>query len=181
MASGGDGVSAFPAGDSLFDWVGTINVSRGCRGEAAGAQPLEGLWPTAIVNGRPTSAPLLNCSPRLLAMPADPPCLCSPRLQGADGTAYEGCTFRLSLKFTSEYPFKPPTVRAAYSGCRLQRALELPAECHVPRVALFACSASFGCLAQLLTPCRRQLCRCGLRRRASTPTWTLMATSAWTS
>jgi ubiquitin-protein ligase len=55
MASGGDGVSAFPAGDSLFDWVGTIN--------------------------------------------------------GADGTPYEGCTFRLSLRFTSEYPFKPPGVR----------------------------------------------------------------------
>lgn len=32
-------------------------------------------------------------------------------LQGAEGTAYEGCTFRLSLKFTSEYPFKAPTVR----------------------------------------------------------------------
>lgn len=28
MASSGDGVSAFPAGDSLFDWVGTINVSE---------------------------------------------------------------------------------------------------------------------------------------------------------
>ena len=26
MAAAGDGVSAFPAGDSLFDWVGTINV-----------------------------------------------------------------------------------------------------------------------------------------------------------
>lgn len=31
--------------------------------------------------------------------------------QGAEGTAYAGCTFRLSLRFTSEYPFKPPTVR----------------------------------------------------------------------
>lgn len=31
MASGGDGVSAFPAGDSLFDWVGTINVSGRCH------------------------------------------------------------------------------------------------------------------------------------------------------
>ena len=30
MASGGDGVSAFPAGDSLFDWVGTINVRVAC-------------------------------------------------------------------------------------------------------------------------------------------------------
>ena len=28
MAASGDGVSAFPAGDSLFDWVGTINVSN---------------------------------------------------------------------------------------------------------------------------------------------------------
>lgn len=55
MAISGDGVSAFPSGDSLFDWVGTIT--------------------------------------------------------GAEGTAYEGCTFRLSLKFTSEYPFKAPTVR----------------------------------------------------------------------
>ena len=36
----------------------------------------------------------------------------SPLLtQGAQGTAYEGLTFRLSLKFTSEYPFKPPSVR----------------------------------------------------------------------
>lgn len=32
-------------------------------------------------------------------------------MQGADGTAYEGCTYRLSLKFTSEYPFKAPGVR----------------------------------------------------------------------
>ena len=42
MASGGDGVSAFPAGDSLFDWVGTINVSGSALlrgGPCAG-----GLW-----------------------------------------------------------------------------------------------------------------------------------------
>lgn len=32
-------------------------------------------------------------------------------MQGAAGTAYEGLTFRLSLAFTSEYPFKAPTVR----------------------------------------------------------------------
>ena len=29
MAGGTDGVSAFPAGDSLFDWVGTITASCG--------------------------------------------------------------------------------------------------------------------------------------------------------
>lgn len=60
MACGADGVSAFPAGDSLFDWVGTIT--------------------------------------------------------GAEGTVYDGLTFRLSLKFTSEYPFKAPTVRFE-TGC----------------------------------------------------------------
>ena len=31
--------------------------------------------------------------------------------QGAADTPYAGLTFRLSLKFTSEYPFKPPAVR----------------------------------------------------------------------
>ncbi|GAB4818712.1 hypothetical protein N2152v2_005758 [Parachlorella kessleri] len=30
---------------------------------------------------------------------------------GGAGTVYEGLTFRLSFRFTSEYPFKPPTVR----------------------------------------------------------------------
>ena len=51
----------------------------------------------------------------------------APKLQGAEGTAYEGCTFRLSLKFTSEYPFKPPTVR----GCAA-----LLKACSAARVAL---------------------------------------------
>lgn len=55
MCSSDPGVSAFPSGDSLFAWVGTIT--------------------------------------------------------GAQGTAYDGLTFRLSLAFTSEYPFKPPSVR----------------------------------------------------------------------
>lgn len=110
MASGGDGVSAFPAGDSLFDWVGTITVSVAagqglppgrCRRAAA---PLlrrgQAAWPAWCLG-----AAWLRC-----LCPAWPPPL---QLQGAEGTAYEGCTFRLSLKFTSEYPFKPPTVR----GC----------------------------------------------------------------
>lgn len=55
MCSADPGVSAFPAGDSLFSWVGTI--------------------------------------------------------AGAQGTVYEGLTFRLTLMFTSEYPFKAPTVK----------------------------------------------------------------------
>lgn len=32
-------------------------------------------------------------------------------LQGPAGTPYEGLTFRLQLAFSSEYPFKPPTVK----------------------------------------------------------------------
>lgn len=53
-------VSAFPQGDSLFSWAGTI--------------------------------------------------------RGAEGTVYEGLTYRLSLSFPADYPFKPPTVRFE-SGC----------------------------------------------------------------
>lgn len=55
MASTDPGVSAFPDGDSLFSWVGT--------------------------------------------------------LQGAEGTAYEGLTFKLKLAFPNDYPFKAPAVR----------------------------------------------------------------------
>lgn len=32
-------------------------------------------------------------------------------LTGPDGTAYEGGCFTLDMKFPSEYPFKPPTVK----------------------------------------------------------------------
>ncbi|KAK2077942.1 Ubiquitin-conjugating enzyme E2 19 [Prototheca wickerhamii] len=55
MGSPEKGISAFPQGDSLFCWVGTI--------------------------------------------------------EGAEGTVYEGLTFRLSLNFGTEYPFKAPLVK----------------------------------------------------------------------
>ncbi|KFM28411.1 Ubiquitin-conjugating enzyme E2 C [Auxenochlorella protothecoides] len=55
MSSGEKGISAFPQGDSLFTWVGTI--------------------------------------------------------EGASGTVFEELTFRLSLNFGADYPFKPPTVK----------------------------------------------------------------------
>ncbi|CAI0411743.1 unnamed protein product [Linum tenue] len=56
MMSGGDlGVSAFPEGESIFTWVGTI--------------------------------------------------------EGGKGTAYEGLSYKLSLRFPLEYPFKPPQVK----------------------------------------------------------------------
>lgn len=55
MSATDPGVSAFPDGDSLFSWVGTI--------------------------------------------------------QGAAETVYEGMSYKLSLKFPTDYPFKSPTVK----------------------------------------------------------------------
>ncbi|BDA46945.1 Ubiquitin-conjugating enzyme E2 C [Coccomyxa sp. Obi] len=55
MASADPGVSAFPDGDSLFSWLGTIH--------------------------------------------------------GATGTVYEGLSYKLSLKFPTDYPFKAPLVK----------------------------------------------------------------------
>lgn len=55
MMSGDLGVSAFPEGESIFSWVGTI--------------------------------------------------------EGAKGTVYEGLSYKLSLRFPLEYPFKPPQVK----------------------------------------------------------------------
>ncbi|GAY49572.1 UBC core domain-containing protein [Citrus sinensis] len=56
MMSGGDlGVSAFPEGESIFTWIGTI--------------------------------------------------------EGGKGTMYEGLSYKLSLRFPLDYPFKPPQVK----------------------------------------------------------------------
>ncbi|XP_052187948.1 uncharacterized protein LOC127798429 isoform X2 [Diospyros lotus] len=56
MMSGGElGVSAFPEGDSIFTWIGTI--------------------------------------------------------EGGKGTMYEGLSYKLSLHFSLDYPFKPPQVK----------------------------------------------------------------------
>ncbi|KAA3453413.1 ubiquitin-conjugating enzyme E2 20 [Gossypium australe] len=55
MCGGDLGVSAFPEGESIFTWIGTI--------------------------------------------------------EGGKGTMYEGLSYKLSLHFTSEYPFKPPQVK----------------------------------------------------------------------
>ncbi|EEH60452.1 uncharacterized protein MICPUCDRAFT_45195 [Micromonas pusilla CCMP1545] len=55
MTSADAGISAFPDGDNIFNWVGTI--------------------------------------------------------EGAVGTAYEGLTYKLSLAFPNDYPFKAPTVK----------------------------------------------------------------------
>ena len=52
--SGSAGVSAFPDGDNLFEWVGTIT--------------------------------------------------------GSAGTVYEGLTYKLNLKFPSDYPYSAPTI-----------------------------------------------------------------------
>uniref|UniRef100_A0A061QXL1 Ubiquitin-conjugating enzyme E2 C n=1 Tax=Tetraselmis sp. GSL018 TaxID=582737 RepID=A0A061QXL1_9CHLO len=55
MTSADEGISAFPDGDNIFSWVGTLH--------------------------------------------------------GVKGTVYEGLSYKLSLKFPTDYPFKPPTVR----------------------------------------------------------------------
>ncbi|XVF23655.1 hypothetical protein REPUB_Repub13aG0058100 [Reevesia pubescens] len=56
MMNGGDlGVSAFPEGESIFTWIGTI--------------------------------------------------------EGGKGTMYEGLSYKLSLRFPLDYPFKPPQVK----------------------------------------------------------------------
>ena len=55
MMGGDSGVSAFPEGDNIFHWVGTI--------------------------------------------------------AGSAATAYEGTSYRLTLAFPSDYPYKPPKVR----------------------------------------------------------------------
>ncbi|XP_072954210.1 uncharacterized protein [Typha angustifolia] len=55
MMSGDVGVSAFPEGENIFSWIGTI--------------------------------------------------------EGSKGTAYEGLSYKLSLRFPVDYPFKPPQVK----------------------------------------------------------------------
>ena len=55
MMSGDQGATAFPKGDNLFEWVGTIT--------------------------------------------------------GAEGTVYEGQTYKLSLKFPADYPYNAPTIK----------------------------------------------------------------------
>ncbi|GAA0164957.1 ubiquitin-protein ligase [Lithospermum erythrorhizon] len=54
MTNGDAGISAFPEGDSIFKWIGTI--------------------------------------------------------EGGKGTLYEGLSYKLSLRFPPDYPFKPPQV-----------------------------------------------------------------------
>ncbi|MCO5583933.1 hypothetical protein L7F22_037851 [Adiantum nelumboides] len=55
MTCGDPGVSAFPEGDNIFSWIGTI--------------------------------------------------------KGSAGTVYDGLSYKLLLRFPTEYPFKPPTVK----------------------------------------------------------------------
>ena len=53
-------------------------------------------------------APRARCRLRHARAPSPSP---THTPQGAEGTVYGGLAYRLSLKFTSEYPFKAPTVR----------------------------------------------------------------------
>jgi ubiquitin-protein ligase len=84
MFGGDSGISAFPSGDSLFHWIGTITVS---------SRWYEILSPKVFPCFTPHTTSHFT------------------RLQGPTETPYSGLTFRLQLTFTSEYPFKPPIVR----------------------------------------------------------------------
>ncbi|KAG0576014.1 hypothetical protein KC19_5G048500 [Ceratodon purpureus] len=55
MTCGDPGISAFPEGDNIFSWIGTI--------------------------------------------------------KGSNATVYEGLSYKLTLKFPTDYPFKPPVVK----------------------------------------------------------------------
>lgn len=55
MTCGDPGVSAFPEGDNIFSWIGTI--------------------------------------------------------KGSAGTVYEGFSYKMSMRFPTDYPFKPPVVK----------------------------------------------------------------------
>ena len=80
-------------------------LAAGCSSTQAKA----GQWRGAAAAHRGPCA--AGCWQAVPARQSSSPCLPPACLQGADATAYEGCTYRLSLRFTSEYPFKAPAVR----------------------------------------------------------------------
>lgn len=94
MCAGDSSVSAFPSGDSLLNWIATIQVCFRlftAYVEYYFAHFNPALWPIPVAHFEFFSIY----------------CLC----QGPSGTAYEGLSFRLGLTFTSEYPFKAPVVK----------------------------------------------------------------------
>lgn len=127
MTSGEKGISAFPQGDSLFSWIGTIEVGdtlwlgrTGFVDEGSTAMPGTRL-PAGLQTPRvqkPRSRAVRSVRP-LRACRAQRPFIAFPLplvTQGAEGTVFAGLTFRLSLSFGAEYPFKPPTVKFE-TGC----------------------------------------------------------------
>jgi ubiquitin-conjugating enzyme E2 C len=94
--TGGDtGISAFPDGDNIFKWVGTI------QGPAATVRSS----PLCVSVEVPSLPAATRCCLHLLRA------LSSPAASHHLCQVYDGLTFKLLLSFTSEYPYKPPCVR----------------------------------------------------------------------
>ena len=112
------GISAFPDGDNIFSWIGTIEGAAGTvrRAQTRPTQPprrraakisqrTAGLFhPRTCRDSRCQHPRLFWLSPAP-ADPADPSTILSPT------QVYEGLTYKLSLAFPNDYPFKSPTVK----------------------------------------------------------------------
>ena len=120
MMSAEAGLSAFPDGDNIFQWTGTITGGSGtvCR-----PRPLPGqLLPPGSHVAAHTCCLAARCQPAhavpakgrmndLRLLPTRPPHGRSHRRARAPlCQVYEGLTFKLSLKFPTSYPYESPQV-----------------------------------------------------------------------
>ena len=113
MMSADASLSAFPDGDNIFQWTGTITggggtVSRASSAIAAPAWPgyrahqaARCLVPPAPPAPLPASG--RDAPPSTPAVGANRSCTATPQV-------YEGLTFKLSLKFPTSYPYEAPQV-----------------------------------------------------------------------
>ena len=113
------GISAFPDGDNIFSWIGTIEGAAGTvrRAQTRPTQPprrraakisprTAGLFlPRTCRDSRCQHPPQTFWQSSAPADPADPSTILSPT------QVYEGLTYKLSLAFPDDYPFKSPTVK----------------------------------------------------------------------
>ena len=105
------GVTAFPDGDNIFQWTGTIT---GGGGTVCGRVcPLARSVPRLVLPARSLSEALRYCLPFVLCarcIPRADNVPCAPRRACLARQVYEGLTFKLSLKFPTSYPYEAPQV-----------------------------------------------------------------------